>query len=318
MMPIDTANSAFDCAGKNRSTIRSALAEGVGILRAAGIDTAWLDAEVLLRQALGVERARLYLDFDSPLSPEDKRKYRRLLLRRWRREPLAYILARKEFWSLDFLVTPDVLIPRPETERLIEIALRCALQVMGKTSLRVLDLGTGSGVIPICLSKEMREAELWAVDVSAQALAVAAANGRRHGVAEQIRLLCGDLFEPLPTKREYFDLIVSNPPYIRSDELRELAPEVRDWEPLTALDGGGDGLDYYRRIVAQAGDYLAPGGWLVMETGADMAAEVAGIFAAAGSYAPAAVYQDYAGKDRVIATAKLAAAQGGNKDLSFG
>ncbi len=318
MMPLRTETTAFDFAGQNRSTIRGAFTQGVEFLRAAGIDTAQLDAEVLLREALGIERARLYSDFDSPLNPSDERQFRDLLVRRSRREPVAYILARKEFWSLDFLVTPDVLIPRPETERLIEIALECARQVTGKTSLRVVDLGTGCGVIPICLSKEMREAELWAVDFSVAALAVAAVNARRHGVARQIRFLCGDLFEPLLAREESFDLIVSNPPYVRSGELREVPPEVRDWEPVTALDGGSDGLDYYRRIAARAGTYLGPGGWIVVETGADMAAQVARIFAGAGIFAPAAVYQDYAGKDRVIATTKRAAAKGVSEGLSLG
>jgi len=288
-------------------TIRSALADGVETLRAAGIDTARLDAEVLLCESLRKERAQLYLDLESALSPAGEGRFYQLLRRRSRHEPIAYILARKEFWSLEFWVTPAVLIPRPETERLVEVALECARQVSDKSSLRVLDVGTGSGVVAVSLGKELEKAEVWAVDVSAGALAVAAANARRHGFGKTIRFLRGNLFEPLSQQGECFDLIVSNPPYVRTRELTELALDVRDWEPVIALDGGDDGLDYYRHIAAHAGKQLAPGGWLVVEIGAEMASEVAGMFAAAGGYGAASVFQDYAGQDRVIATRKLRA-----------
>jgi release factor glutamine methyltransferase len=288
----------------DRPAIRRALANGVETLRAAGIDTCRLDAEVLLCESLGVDRAQLYVAFDSALGPAAERRFEQLLLRRSRREPIAYILARKEFWSLEFLVTPDVLIPRPETERLVEVALQCARQIAGRAALRVLDLGTGSGVIPVCMGKELREAELWSVDHSASALAVAAVNARRHGVKDKIRFLRANMLEPLPIKGVCFDLIVSNPPYVRSHELEELAPDVRNWEPLTALDGGPEGVDYYRHIIAHAEKHLTGGGWIVVEIGADTAREITEIFTAAGGYGPVSVFQDYAGKDRVIAARK--------------
>lgn len=310
MLGLEGEKIRASSAASERPTIRSALAKGAEVLRAAGIDTAWLDAEVLLGESVKRERAQLYLDRALRLSPAAAERYDRLLRRRSRREPIAYILGRKEFWSLDFWVTPDVLIPRPETERLVEVALECARQLRGKAPLRVLDLGAGSGVLPVCLGKELEEAEVWAVELSAPALAVARVNARSHGLRERIRFLQGHMFEPLAIRTGDFDLLVSNPPYVRTCELTELAPDVRDWEPVLALDGGADGLDYYRHIATHAADHLAQGGWLVVEIGAEMASGVARMFAAAGDYAAVSVFQDYAGKDRVIATRKRTAGPG--------
>jgi release factor glutamine methyltransferase len=285
-------------------TIRRTLAKGVEILRAAGIDTCGLDSEILLRESLGFDRTQLYVAFDSVLGPAAERRFCELLRRRSRREPIAYILARKEFWSLEFLVTPDVLIPRPETERLVEVAVQCARQIPGKSAFRVLDLGTGSGVIPVCLGKELSAVELWSVDHCASALAVAAVNARRHGVEDKIQFLRADMREPLPIKGMCFDLIVSNPPYVPSRELEDLAPDVRNWEPLTALDGGPEGMDYYRHIIAHADEHLTGRGWIVVEIGAETAPEIIKLFTAPANYAPVSVFQDYAGKDRVIAACK--------------
>lgn len=305
MIDLAAKKSATSSVETGQPTIRSALAKGAAILRAAGIDTAWLDAEILLGESLRTERAQLYLERDSQLSSEALERYLRLLRRRSRHEPIAYMRGRKEFWSLEFWVTPDVLIPRPETERLVEVALECARQLPGKRPLRILDVGTGSGVIAVCLAEELREAEVWAVELSARALAVAMGNAQRHGLAEKIRFLQGNMFEAFAVRSLSFDLIVSNPPYVQTGELKELMPDVRDWEPVMALDGGVDGMDYYRHIAAYAGDYLAQGGWLVVEIGGDLAPEVARIFAAVGRYAPVSVFQDYAGKDRVVAARKL-------------
>jgi release factor glutamine methyltransferase len=299
------------------STLRSALLRGVGFLRNAGIDSAQIDAEALLRHVLGIEKAQLYSALDDPLSAGHRLRFQEMLERRMRREPVAYITGRKEFWSLDFVVTPEVLIPRPETELLVEVALLRLKSAASGTS-NILDLGTGSGIIAVCLAKERREANISAVDISSSALEVARINSRRHGVSERIRLIHGDLFAVLGEKKRLFDLIVSNPPYIRTGELSLLAPEISQWEPMTALDGGQDGIEYYRRIIGEADEYLAPGSSLVLEIGADMAPVITELCSRSGGYGPASVYQDYAGKDRVIAASKVPIADAASKGSNYG
>ena len=284
--------------------LREVLLAGARQLIDAGIDTARLDAEALMCHALGMGKAELYRDLDAELKPEHERRFRELLRRRTRREPIAYITGQKEFWSMDYRVTPDVLIPRPETELLVEVALKRSKLCGGAAPVKILDLGTGSGAIAIALAKELPAARIAAVDVSTAALEVARRNSARHGVAGRIRFLHGNLFEPIAAKRQTFDLIVSNPPYIRSGELSDLSPEVRRWEPIAALDGGIDGLDYYRRIIAEAHRYLEARGHIILEISADMGNAVTDLFACAGCYALAFTYQDYAGRDRVIATTK--------------
>jgi release factor glutamine methyltransferase len=282
-------------------TGRTALSEGSRFLCDRHIDCARLDAEVLLRHVLEMEAADFYLAIDAPLDRLAEERFWELLGRRGRREPLAYITGKREFWSLDFAVTPDVLIPRPETELLVEIALQQASRCRGKAPLKILEIGTGSGAIAVCLAKELPEAQITALDISAAALDVARGNGRRHDVAARIAFMQRDLFPPRGGQEDRFDLIIANPPYVRHGDLTQLAPEIRDWEPMIALDGGADGLNLYRRIVAAARDHLAAGGFIGLEIGADMAGAVAGLLSAAGRYEPAAVHQDYAGKNRVIA-----------------
>lgn len=288
----------------NPLSIRNVLSWGAQALRQAGIENGRLDAEVLLRHVLEMEKERLYANTEALMSAGQEAKFRELVLRRARRAPVAYITGHKEFWSLDFVVSPGVLIPRPETELVVEIALQYAGKLAGRSSVKVLDLGTGSGVISVCLAKEKPAAEIVAVDISPVALDVARANARRHGVAGRIRFLSGDLFAPVKPLRETFNVIVSNPPYIRTGDLSALAPEIRQWEPMIALDGGADGIEAYRRIIGEGHEYLAPGGAIVLEIGSDLARAVAELFARSGCYGPASVYQDYAGKDRVIAAMK--------------
>jgi release factor glutamine methyltransferase len=292
-------------AEENPLSIREALLWGARVLCQAGIENSRLDAEVLLRYLLDMEKEQLCLNTEAPIDAGQKAGFRELLLRRAQREPVAYITGRKEFWSLDFVVTPAVLIPRPETELLVEVALQYVEQPARRSSVRVLDLGTGSGAISVCLAKEKPTAEIFAVDISPVALDVALINARRHGVAGQIRFLAGDLFAPIKPLREIFNVIVSNPPYVRTGELSTLAPEITQWEPMTALDGGADGVDTYRRIIGAAHEYLSPGGAIVLEIGADMRPAVAELFACSGGYGRASVYRDYAGKDRVIAARLL-------------
>ena len=288
--------------------MRMAMSAACRFLSAAGIESPRLDAELLFRHALDISQVEFYLHFDDTIGPEHERRFWRLIRRRARREPLAYITEHKEFWSLDFKVTPDVLIPRPETELLVEAVVERA-QRMLRSPLKILDIGTGSGAIAVCLAKELREAQITGVDISSAALRVARENAERHGVADQIRFVEGDLLAPLAEERENFDLIVANPPYVRSGDLAELAPEIRQWEPITALDGGADGLDIYRRVVNECGGYLASEGHLLFEIGEYMAEAVGQLIEGAGGFEAATLLQDYAGKDRVIATQKRSRAR---------
>jgi release factor glutamine methyltransferase len=285
--------------------LRQTLAVGAQKLLHAGIDTARLDAEVLMGHVLRLTREQLLASADFLLSEIHIRRYRELLRRRLEREPIAYITGRQEFWSSEFRVLPDVLIPRPETERLVEISLALARELPKTSSLRVLDIGTGSGAIAISLAKELPSAVIWAIDVSPAALEIARRNATGNGVSARIRFFHGDLFEAIREFTGRFSLIVSNPPYIRSAKIETLEPEVSRWEPRAALDGGADGLDFYRRIARQARDYLAPNGAVAVEVGVDMGKEVSRLFTAAGCYTGVAIFQDYAGRDRVV-TARLA------------
>lgn len=313
MTAVETA-----IAQENPLSIRGALLWGAQVLSHAGIDNHRLDAEVLLRHVLDMEKEQLYMNGDAPLSAAEEAKFRELLRQRSEREPVAYITGHQEFWSLDFFVSPAVLIPRPETELLVEVALQCVRRLATGSPVKVLDVGAGSGAISVCLAKEHAAAQIVAVDISPVALDVARLNAGRHGLADRIRFLPGDLLAPIKSLRTIFNLIVSNPPYIRSGELLELAPEIRRWEPTIALDGGPEGLDTYRRIIAEGHKYLATGGSIVLEIGADMAADVADLFSGSGCYGPASVYQDYAGKDRVIAAVKLSTSDAAPTSISRG
>ncbi len=245
--------------------------------RQDGLSTPRLDAEVLLAEALEADRVFLYTHFDQPLQPGELARFRESIKRRLRREPMAYIVGHKEFWSILFEVNPDVLIPRPETEVLISESLRVWSAIGNpRKEFQILEIGTGSGAISISLAKEIPEASIVATDISEKALAVAEKNARRNGVREMIHFLPGDLFDPVPQGKT-FDLIVTNPPYISSDHFSSLMPEVRDFEPRLALDGGEDGLDFYRRAVPRIGEFLRLGGWFLGEIGIGQAKGIKGI-----------------------------------------
>jgi release factor glutamine methyltransferase len=299
-------------------SIRGAVLWGAQVLSDAGIKNQRLDAEVLLRHVLKMEKEQLYVNGDAPIGARQEAEFRALLSRRSQREPVSYITGQKEFWSLDFFVTPAVLIPRPETELLVEVALQYIERLRSGSSVKVLDLGTGSGAIAVSLAKDHGATEIVAVDISPVALDLARVNAMRHGVADRIRFLPGDLFAPVKASLEAFDLIVSNPPYIRTGELSMLAPEIREWEPTIALDGGVDGADTYRRIIGEGHRYLTPGGSIVLEFGADMGRDVADLFLHSDCYGPPAVCQDYAGKDRVIAATKWLPSDPAKKSISRG
>ena len=286
------------------TTAADLLSQAVAELAEHGVLNPRLDAEVLLAQALQASRPALYLRLHEPLAAGYVNTFRELLRRRAQREPLQYLTGVREFWSLEFKVDPRVLIPRPETEVVVETALR----LLSHSALRtpqsaILDVGTGSGCIAIALAKELSQAEVWATDISPDALAVARENARHHGVAERIRFLQGDLFLPVAEKKDGFDLIIANPPYVVRSALAALQPEVRDWEPPVALDGGLDGLDFYRRLLHEGPTYVRAGGWLVMEIGHGQGEAVLRHAQERRDLSACCCSADYAGRERVIITA---------------
>lgn len=280
------------------ASIAVLLGEAAARLEAAGVDSPRTNAEALLAHVLGARRLDLLVRAAEPLGGEAIARYHALVDRRCDRIPLHHLLGEREFWSLPFRVGAGVLSPRPETEVLVEEALRRARET-GKPSPRIADLGTGSGAIAVVLAREIPGATLWAVDASPEALAVAAENARRHGTADRVRLLLGDLFAPLPAQARPLDGIVSNPPYIPSAMIPFLMPEVRDHEPRGAYDGGEDGLALIRRIFGETPGVLAQGGWLALEFGALQEEALRG-FAGQGPWRDVRIRKDYAGYPRVF------------------
>jgi release factor glutamine methyltransferase len=275
--------------------LQAALQEGIQVLRGAGVDEARLDAELLAGHALGLSRAAVVAHPDRELTPKELTRFRDLLARRAAREPLPYIVGTREFYGLELAVDSRVLIPRPETELLVENALRWARQAA--RPLVIADVGAGSGAIAVALAIHLPDAVIYAVDSSSDALAVTAENAKRHRVADRVQCLTGDLLAALPAP---VDLVVANLPYVAEAEWPALPPEVREWEPRRALDGGPDGLALIRRLLAQAGPFLRPPAALLLEIGAGQGAD--GV-ALARHYFPGAdvrVIPDYAGLDRLV------------------
>jgi len=286
------------------TTIAQSLAWATHDLRATS-ETPRLDAELLLAYVLGWARARLLAEGRLALTEAQATAFYELVTRRAALEPVAYLIGHKEFYGIDFLIDRRALMPRPETELLVELALDVARtenqkprtdisgSVLG-SRFSVLDLGTGSGAIAIALARHLPEARIVAIDISPDALALARQNVARHGLTERVRLLQGDLFGPLT---EPVDMIVSNPPYTI---LADIDEGVRRYEPHLALDGGADGIDLYRRLLGQAPDYLRPGGVILLEIGATQAAVVMDLARRAFPAAIISAHQDLAGRDRVV------------------
>jgi len=254
-------------------------------------------AELLLGHVLGLDRLSLYLNPERLVETSQLAAFMQCIERRLLGEPVQYITGTQDFWSLSLSVTPAVLIPRPESELLVEAVLAIA-RGAGAEKLRIADLGTGSGAIAVALARELPEAVLVAGDLSPAALRVARGNALRHQVAERIYLVTGDLFAPF--RPAIFDIVVTNPPYVKSSDIPLLPREIRDYEPRAALDGGVDGLTSIRAIVRGAPDLLRPPGVLVLEMGAGQAEGVAALVSETTRYRRHRILKDYSGIDRVL------------------
>lgn len=287
-------------AGKNWSLLEM-IQWSSDYLAEKGFHNGRLLAERLLAHVLRLRRVDLYLQFDRPLAGAELAEYKALFLRLVAHEPLQYLLGETEFMSLPFRVGPGVLIPRPETELLVEKALARAEALLQQQEIvRIADLGTGSGCIAIALAHHLPAAQLLALDSSAAALKWAAENRELNGVTSRVRLKQHDLAQPpLPEWRALFDLVVANPPYVREAEWRELDPEVRDHEPKSALSGGADGLDVYRLLRQWVPFLLRESGEAFLEIGCGMGVEVIDLFTEAG-FSGSALYEDLAGKERLV------------------
>lgn len=281
-------------------TIKELLNWTTTYLKSKGVESPRLEAQILLSHVMNVPKIELVARSDEEPSAEEKAEFKALVKRRVERWPTAYLVGRKDFYLLSFEVTPAVLIPRPDTETLVEHALRF---LKGKHAPRVLDLGTGSGCVAVSLAHQAKAATVTAVDLSPDAAAVAKRNADKHAVADRVSVLTGDLFAPLPTGAA-FDLIVSNPPYVTPGELAELAPEVRDHEPRLALDGGPDGLAFYRRIAAECGKWLPPGGAVMVEIGWTQEPAVRALFEARPELAVGPSVKDLGGRFRVVSATR--------------
>ncbi len=279
-------------------TIGRLLTWTTDFLKRHGSESPRLDAEVLLAHARGCQRIQLYTSFDDPAPDALRTAFRELVKQRSDGMPVAYLVGRREFYSLSFHVTPDVLIPRPETELLVVRLLDLAKQLPARQPARIVDVGAGSGIIAICAAKHLATAQVTAIDISSAALAVARKNAAEHGVAERIEWFASDLFAALPAERQ-FDIVASNPPYISAAEFERLAPAVKDHEPRLALLAGPTGLEVIQRLVEQAAQRLAPGGHLLCEINPTLAG-VGDVFAAGEKFSVAPAIKDLAGLPRVI------------------
>ncbi len=296
MKPAMTSQAAHQAGNSDGPwTVRRVLEWTVPYLQENGSDAPRLEAEILLAHARGCPRIQLYTQFDEPLSDDQRNVMRDLVRRRASHEPVAYLVGYREFYGIEFHVTPDVLIPRPDTETLVLELIELA---RGKAAPRILDIGTGSGCIAIAAAVNLPNCTVAAVDISERALEIAKSNATRHGVDDRIDFRSGSLFEPIADDR--YDFVVSNPPYVVKTEIDTLQIDVCKYEPRLALDGGGDGLDVLRQLVNHASRYLTPGGHILYEMDSSQSDALCEMISADGAYEGVRVIPDLAGRPRVV------------------
>ncbi len=267
-----------------------------------GVDNPELESELLLAHTLKIPRQKLWLQKEGQISIDAFENIKSLIERRKAREPMAYILGKREFWSMDFEVNPSVLIPRPETEILIEHFFKILNETKKTKVLKILDLGTGSGILAITVAKEIPNSNVFAVDISKKALKVAQQNAFNHNVP-QIKFILGDILGDWEfIDDDSFDFILTNPPYIPSKNILKLMPDVSDWEPLLALDGGKNGLDFYYQIISNSPNFLSPGGALIVEVGDEQGQTVAHLLELNSNFEKPQVIKDYSGCDRIVSS----------------
>ncbi|MDR5659734.1 peptide chain release factor N(5)-glutamine methyltransferase [Serpentinicella sp. ANB-PHB4] len=279
----------------------SVLKEATEQLEKAGVDTPKLDAQVLLCSVMNIDRINLHIYPEREISREICREFGELIKKRVNMVPIQYIINKQEFMGLDFYIEEGVLIPRGDTEILIEETLRIYKEKEHQQDVSILDIGTGSGAISVSLAKYIPKAQVYAVDISETALRVANKNAITNKVDSRVKFLEGSMFDPIDALKmeKHFDFIVSNPPYIPSEDVLGLDRQVKDYEPRLALDGGNDGLDFYRKITTKSPEFLKKNGWLLFEIGYDQGKAVKELLLKVG-FVDVEVLQDLAGKDRVV------------------
>ena len=282
--------------GKQTWKLLDLLGEASGFFASRGMGDPRLQAELLLAAALGVARLDLYLQFDRQLTPGEVEVFRGFVRERLRGLPIQYVTGEAAFRLLDLRVSPDVLIPRPETEVLVDVALEL---LAGTDAPRVLDPGCGSGAIAIAIAREHATARVTATDISPAAVRLARDNAGRHNLESRVSFICTDLIGAMGAPAE-FDAVVGNPPYVPTADMGELEEQVRDYEPHLALDGGPDGLDFYRRLTTECPAVLAAGGWLVVEVGDGQAEDVAEMLRGSGSFDQVETRPDLSGTARIV------------------
>lgn len=291
-------------------TLRDSLQWGISVLQKNGLKSPRLDSEVLLANTLGFDRLRLLLEHHSVLDNKDLRRFKSLIKRRASKEPVHYIIGEKEFWSLIFKINKDVLIPRPETESLIEETLEIVEEyslerLNAKEEITILDLGTGCGNITVALTKELENSFVYALDQSEKALKVAKENLMLHSVQNRVLLIKGDFCKDLSFKKDCFDIIISNPPYVSIDEIKGLSPEIKDFEPIDSLNGGRAGLELINEIIIKSPYFLKDRGFLLLEIGKDQRNYVQRMIEDRALFDNIRIKKDLAGIERVIMAQKV-------------
>ena len=302
--------STFHCPDYNLPmqtwTIQNLLNWTTEYLTGKGIESPRLSAELLLSHTVGLTRIELYTQFDKPVPPDQLEKLRDLVKRAGQNEPIAYLVGRAEFYSLQINVTPDCMVPRPETELLVERAVEFLRDRRTGTQY-VCDLCTGSGCIAVAIAENFSDARIIATDICDAALAVAAGNVKKHQLSDRINLLCGDLFDPVISGLDVneFDLILSNPPYVSTAEYEKLDKNVKDYEPKKALFAGADGLDVYSRIIEKAGNFLKPDGALMLEIGYAQGQAVKELLEQTEEFSEIKIEKDFHNNDRIVTAQKI-------------